>query len=126
MPRKSKGQYPKDWPEIAERVKEEAKWKCIRCGHAHEPKAGFTLTVHHLDMDPSNNAWWNLAALCQRCHLTVQSKVKMERPWMFEHTKWIRPFVAGFYAHMLGYPEQRWYVETFQEVLIAMGQSRNE
>ena len=61
--------YPADWPAIAKAVKDAADWQCIRCGHAHEPATGYMLTVHHLDMDKANCAWWNLTALCQRCHL---------------------------------------------------------
>lgn len=33
------------------------------------------LTVHHLDGDKLNCRWWNLAALCQRCHLSIQGRV---------------------------------------------------
>lgn len=57
------------------------------------------LTVHHLDGDKANCRWWNLAALCQRCHLTIQGKVVMERVWPHEHSAWFRPYVAGYYAY---------------------------
>lgn len=56
------------------------------------------LTVHHFDGNKANNAWWNLLALCQRCHLQIQSRVNPEQPYMFEHSAWLRPYVAGFYA----------------------------
>lgn len=57
------------------------------------------LTVHHLDLDKSNCRWWNIPALCQRCHLQIQHRVIMDRPWaMFEHSEWFKPYVAGFYA----------------------------
>lgn len=56
------------------------------------------LTVHHFDGNKSNDAWWNLLSLCQRCHLTVQSRVNPEIPWLFEHSDWLKLFVAGFYA----------------------------
>jgi hypothetical protein len=56
------------------------------------------LTVHHLDGNKANCRWWNLASLCQRCHLTVQGRVRMERVWPWEHTDWFKPYVAGFYA----------------------------
>lgn len=56
------------------------------------------LTVHHLDEDKGNCRWWNLAALCQRCHLRMQRAVVMGRPYHFEHSEWFRPFAAGFYA----------------------------
>lgn len=55
-------------------------------------------TVHHLDGNKANCAWWNLLALCQRCHLTIQSRVLPERPWILEHSDWFKPYVAGFYA----------------------------
>jgi hypothetical protein len=56
------------------------------------------LTVHHLDGDKANCRWWNLVALCQRCHLQIQGKVKMDRRWLHEHSAWFRPYVAGYYA----------------------------
>lgn len=56
------------------------------------------LTVHHLDGNKANCRWWNLVSLCQRCHLTIQGKVKMERVWPWEHTAWFKPYVAAYYA----------------------------
>lgn len=56
------------------------------------------LTVHHLDGDKGNCRWWNLAALCQRCHLQIQGRVQMARVWPWEHSPWFRPYVAGYYA----------------------------
>ncbi len=56
------------------------------------------LGVHHLDMNPSNCAWWNIPALCQRCHLKIQHKVVMERYWMFDHSEWFQPYVAAYYG----------------------------
>lgn len=101
MPTEPHGEYPPDWPEISTAVKEEAGWCCIRCDHPHDPAAGYCLTVHHLDGNKANCEWWNLTALCQRCHLTIQAKVVMNRIWMFQHSKWFRPYVAGYYAHHL-------------------------
>lgn len=61
------------------------------------------LTVHHLDGDPANCRWFNLACLCQRCHLTIQGKVVMARRWLHQHSDWFRPYAAGYYAfHYLG------------------------
>jgi hypothetical protein len=56
------------------------------------------LTVHHLDEDKTNCRWWNLAALCQRCHLRMQRAVVMDRVYSFEHSDWFKPYAAGFYA----------------------------
>jgi 5-methylcytosine-specific restriction endonuclease McrA len=70
--------------------------KCIRCGSPSVP--GRILTTHHFDGDKSNDAWWNLLPLCQVCHLQIQAKVDPEQPYMFEHSDWLKPYVAGFYA----------------------------
>jgi hypothetical protein len=57
------------------------------------------LTVHHLDGNKSNCEWWNLLPLCQRCHLTVQTRLNPQIPYFLEHSPWFQPYVAGFYAH---------------------------
>lgn len=70
-------------------------------GYGKRVEAAYrVLTVHHLDGDKRNCRWWNLAALCQRCHLTIQGKVVMDRRWLHEHSPWFRPYAAGgYYAH---------------------------
>ena len=68
--------YPDDWPDIAVRIKNAADWRCENCGHPHDPAAGRTLTVHHLDLDPSNCADDNLIAVCQVCHLSIQARYR--------------------------------------------------
>jgi DNA-directed RNA polymerase subunit RPC12/RpoP len=106
-------EYPANWKEIAQAVKEAASWKCVRCGHRHDPEAGYTLTVHHLDIDCRNCAWWNIPALCQRCHLHIQGKVVMERPYMFAHSEWFLPYVAAYYGVRSGaLPETKDYYES--------------
>ena len=121
MNRKSKSSYPANWSEIAHLVKEAACWKCVRCGQNHDISAGYMLTVHHLDLDPQNTEWWNLVALCQRCHLSIQARVVMERPWMFDHSKWFQPYVAGYYAHQQGLPTDKEYVMANLETLLNYG-----
>jgi len=123
-PRKSIGDYPSDWKDIARTVKQAAGWQCVRCGAPHDRETGHVLTCHHLDLNPENNSWYNLAALCQRCHLHIQGKVIMERIWMFEHSPWFRPYVAGFYADQFGLPTDREYVMAHLDELIALGQGR--
>ena len=91
-------EYPDNWPEIATRIKDRAEWKCERCGRAHDPKTGYCLTVHHFVPDKALCEDWNLAALCQRCHLSIQSKVSMEQR-IFEFVEiaaWFAPHLAGF------------------------------
>ena len=126
MPRSSKpgASYPPDWPEISKRLKEEAGGLCQRCGRPEDPRPGQHLTIHHLDMDPSNNRWWNTAVLCCPCHLQIQHKVVMEQPWMFEHSEWFKPFVAGYYAEQFGFPDDRPFVESHVDELILLGQGR--
>lgn len=119
---KFSGSYPPEWPVIAKQVKDEAGWCCVRCGHPHDPKAGYTLTVHHLDNDKSNCQWWNLAALCQKCHLRIQGKVIMQRSWYLPHSEWFRPYVAGYYAAVHGLPADKDSVLAQVDQLIALGQ----
>jgi len=80
--------YPPDWPEIALRVKEAAGWRCEHCGHPHEVCSGHVLTVHHLDMDPSNCNPHNLVALCQRCHLHIQARYIPGQQWLLDPPEW--------------------------------------
>lgn len=56
------------------------------------------LTTHHLTMQKADCRWWNLAALCQRCHLTIQGRVDMNRVYPLEHSAWFKPYAAGWYA----------------------------
>ena len=59
------------------------------------------LTVHHLLTGPAgkrNLLWWNLVSLCQRCHLTIQRRVDLNRVWPWPHSEWFRPYAAGWYA----------------------------
>ena len=70
-----RGRYPAGWKAIARAVKEEAGWKCQRCGkQCRRPGEPFdthrnTLTVAHLDHTPENCARENLMAMCAPCHL---------------------------------------------------------
>ncbi len=90
------------------------------CTHRRDYKMRM-LTVHHLDMNPANCEWWNLAALCQICHLQIQHKVVMERAYMFAHKQWFKPYVAGYYAHLQGECESRPVVLAHLERLLAYG-----
>lgn len=94
---KGTGAYNADFPQKALALKEKLGWRCERCDHPHDVEAGYTLTVHHLDGDKSNDADWNLAGLCQRCHLQVQGKVFMPQFYMFEHSDWFKPHLEGYY-----------------------------
>ena len=108
MIRKSTGEYPPNWKEIATAVKDAAGWECVRCTHRHDVPAGFMLTVHHLDLNPANCAWFNIPALCQKCHLQIQHKVVMEQPYMFPHSTWFKPYAAAYYGVVEG-----WLPQTF-------------
>ena len=90
--------YPENWPEIARQVKIKKHWRCERCGHLDDRQSGHVLTVHHLDGDKANCADWNLAALCQRCHLHIQAKVYFDQMTLpcFEHSDWFKPHLEGY------------------------------
>jgi hypothetical protein len=141
------GAYPEEWPAIAERVKAEASWRCVRCRHRDDPawcrKLGVprgtlpcdsecqhrsdgkkrVLTVHHLDGDKGNARWWNLLPLCQVCHLQIQAKVHPARTYLWPHSAWFRPYVAGYYAlEVLGLDLDREEVGARMEELLRAGQ----
>ena len=93
-----------------------------RCSHPQDGKLR-VLTVHHLDNDKANVRWWNLAALCQVCHLQIQGKVQLEQAYLHPHTEWFRPYVAGFYAFtILGEDLTREQVMGRLEELLRAGQ----
>lgn len=56
------------------------------------------LTTHHLNGVKHDCRWWNLVALCQRCHLQIQGRVDLNRVYIMEHSEWFRPYAAGWYA----------------------------
>ncbi|MGI0092072.1 MAG: HNH endonuclease [Nitrososphaerales archaeon] len=114
------GEYPKDWDLIAYKIKALKGWCCERCGRSHEKDGaqGFVLTVHHLTGEKFLCEEWNLAALCQRCHLHVQNKVDFYRvPQIFDwlsleysplktHSAWMARHIKGYnvYAWLKGKP----------------------
>lgn len=65
--------YPDNWDEISLQVKQEAGWKCERCGEPHSVETWHILTTHHIIPDTSLNERWNLIALCQRCNLKAEA-----------------------------------------------------
>lgn len=91
------GQYAPNQKEIHEALKKRWNYRCERCGHQDDRATGHVLTVHHLDGNKSNNVDWNLACLCQRCHLAVQGKVFLPQFYMFEHSDWFKPHIEGYY-----------------------------
>lgn len=66
--------YPKNWLEIAMKIKKRAGFRCEQCGHPHNIKDCYILTVHHINGDKADCRDENLIALCQRCHLRELSK----------------------------------------------------
>ncbi|WP_206689867.1 hypothetical protein, partial [Streptococcus pseudopneumoniae] len=74
------------------------------------------------DLNPSNCAWWNIPALCCVCHLQIQHKVDLSRPWvMSDHSEWFKPYVAGWYAfRYLGEELTRTEVEQRIDELLAL------
>ncbi|QCS48126.1 HNH endonuclease (plasmid) [Picosynechococcus sp. PCC 11901] len=75
-----KNRYPENWPDIALKVKQAARWRCQECGlKCIEPGqktkglsrseiAKHRLAVHHQNYKPEDNRPENLIALCSACH----------------------------------------------------------
>ncbi len=124
MPRYFKDDRDWHWPAISTKVKDEADWHCVRCGHIDDKASGHQLMVHRIDGRKENNTWWNLAALCQHCQ-RVQAKVFSRRVYKSPHAGWFKPYVAGYYAHQLCKPESKEYVLPRVEELIATYMERN-
>ena len=90
--------YPPDWPEIAERIKRKNGYRCERC-KGKADKEGESLGVHHLDGDKSNCEDWNLACLCNRCHLKIQARIKMDQLFwqiILPVSEWFKPHLEGY------------------------------
>lgn len=97
--RRFTGSYAENGKETRKAAREAAGNICIRCKHPNDFSSGHVLTTHHFDGNKANDAWYNLMALCQRCHLHIQNKVDPQIPFFFQHTEWAKPYMAGFYAH---------------------------
>ncbi len=81
------------------------------------------LTVHHLTGIKADCRWWNLAALCQRCHLQIQGRVRMAQVYPYEHSEWLKPYAAGYYAATyLGEDLDRKETEARLDELLALEQ----
>ncbi|MDE3097418.1 MAG: hypothetical protein KGK07_15645 [Chloroflexota bacterium] len=114
------GEYPPEWPALSLGLKQGAGWRCERCGHPDDPALRTLmgvrpgrlpcdgrcthatdgkqrmLTVHHLDGNKANLERFNLAVLCQACHLSVQARVDFYRPYFLPHTPWMARHVEAF------------------------------
>lgn len=70
-----RSKYPVNWNEIAFEIKEQAGWKCEKCGkRCRRPGENFdthkrTLTVAHINHVEMDCRPENLVALCPMCHL---------------------------------------------------------
>ena len=77
--------YSKDWKKRSRFIRfVRARNKCENCdAENYEPHpitgSKVILTVAHLDHDIINNSFFNLKALCQRCHLKYDAKMKARK-----------------------------------------------
>lgn len=76
----NRARYPKDWKEISARIRfERAEGICEFCREAEHGKPHpitgsiVVLTTAHLDHTPEHCDDDNLAAMCQKCHLTYDA-----------------------------------------------------
>jgi 5-methylcytosine-specific restriction endonuclease McrA len=81
----NKDRYPKDWALRSRfirfyRARNRCEW-CDAENYKPHPITGSKVvltTAHIYDHRPENAAFWNLAALCQRCHNRYDSKMRKE------------------------------------------------
>jgi predicted HNH restriction endonuclease len=66
--------YPKNWTELSIQTRENANWKCEKCGAKHENVKGKRIQTHHQNYDPSDSTTKNLIALCPPCHLSQHKR----------------------------------------------------
>jgi hypothetical protein len=141
------GEYTPDWPAISLAIRNAEGWRCVRCCHPFDRETGrpeacdggcdrrrckakviaerwgqHNYGIHHFDGDKSNNAWWNLMALCNSCHLYVQATVIPERSFMFHHSTWMIPYVCGYYAARAGIEITRAEADANPEKWLRFGQ----
>jgi 5-methylcytosine-specific restriction endonuclease McrA len=94
MPIDYKNYHPK-WKLISRLIRLiRAQNKCEWCGAANGQPHPITgskvcLTVAHIDQDRNNNRFWNLKALCQRCHLNHDRKQHIFNRKYGRQTKYI-------------------------------------
>jgi 5-methylcytosine-specific restriction endonuclease McrA len=90
----NKNRYPKNWPEIREKIRMRANDKCETCGVVNHSRINkltreiclsdeedairVVCTVAHLDHTPENCGEENLKLLCQRCHNRYDIKHRKE------------------------------------------------
>ncbi|SHF96869.1 hypothetical protein SAMN05444008_11535 [Cnuella takakiae] len=93
MPIDYKNYHPK-WSLISRMIRvyrahNRCEWCGARNGHPH-PGTGsrVILTVAHIDRNRENNRFWNLAALCQRCHLNHDRAVHIANRKYGSETKY--------------------------------------
>ncbi|MHA7813290.1 MAG: HNH endonuclease [Phycisphaerales bacterium] len=120
-PATQRGKYADNWKHLATKVKDDANWQCVRCDHVHDCGSGHCLTVHHFDGNRDNNERWNLMALCQRCHLSVQARIDPDEPLLTEPSHWARPYIAGFYEAGNGIPGPTYDLEAWKDKYEASG-----
>lgn len=100
--------YPDNWQMISYRARLRAGNRCVRCGHPDgdpcdqrcrhkQDDRRRMLTVHHLDGDKANCKPYNMAPLCQICHLFIQSAYTPGQLTLGGgvYEEWLKPFEAG-------------------------------
>ena len=80
--------YCKDWKLRSKFIRfYRAKDRCENCGvknYSIRNGSRIVLTVAHLDHDIANNSFYNLMALCQKCHLNYDRKDNQIKEYLYK------------------------------------------
>jgi hypothetical protein len=89
-----------EWSPCDEQCEHTGPTRALAVAHGHTlvEAQWRILTVHHLNGLKHDCRWWNLVALCQKCHLSVQGRVHMAQVYPHPHSEWFRPYAAAYYA----------------------------
>src|SRR5436309_10663394 len=68
--------YSREFRELREELLEQANYQCTECGCPSLLEDYFSLEIHHVDGNISNNDLGNLSVLCHSCHLKAQSELR--------------------------------------------------
>jgi hypothetical protein len=76
-----KSEYPKDWSQISQKLRENFGWRCNKCNlYFGDSQNRKLLHVHHRDGNKGNTSPLNLVPLCLECHSNEPMQGRLRFP----------------------------------------------